>query len=366
MKKLIYLIVAIAALGFIVSGCIPVVPSSEQDESDNIEMTSVSKVVVPIVIDGILSPGEWDAYHLGTSVTDWSGGMSVDVYGYADDTYLYVAYVADKNQLGWAVAESLCVDCNLYYSTVEDGNLLDTLFNMYAPGESYQVQQTDDWVTWDDKGTLEGVSVEYFYTSMWDPPDSQGVAEFKIPLSLVAIEGVNQIELYGQYWQYDWATPFLVALPQPTYGHWVNNQRVPLYEVKTCSSDDVSSDSQIQGEVVFVDPMGNMTLVIQGNVEGLESNKCYTVWVRELFGYTGPSLDEHAASGYYMLETFTTNKKGKGKFHINILSEDLPTGTYEIQLAINDPDDPYGLYGCTVLATEAPPNCIIVTIKGQE
>ena len=32
-------------------------------------------------IDGVISPGEWDAYFLGTSITGFFGGMSVDVYG---------------------------------------------------------------------------------------------------------------------------------------------------------------------------------------------------------------------------------------------------------------------------------------------
>ena len=177
---------------------------------------SIFAVIMPvsaapdISIDGVLGEEEWDDYYLGTSVTTWQGGMSVDVYGYADDTYLYAAYVADKEQPGWAVAESLCVDCNFYYFTV-----LDTLFQMWATGESDQVQQTTDWVTWDDIGTLEIAGVEYYYVSMWDPPDNQGVVELKIPLSLIVIEGATQIELYGQYWQYDWATLFYVDLPVP-------------------------------------------------------------------------------------------------------------------------------------------------------
>ena len=180
-------------------------------------LTAVSGATTQITIDGVISAGEWDAYYLGTSVTTWQGGMSVDVYGFADDTYLYVAYKADKTQPGWAVAESLFVDCNLYYSTVKGDNLLDTLFQMWASGESYQVVQTEDWATWDELGTLETVGVEYYYVSMWDPPDNQGVAEFKIPLGLIVIEGATQIELYGQYWQYDWATLFYVELPPPLW-----------------------------------------------------------------------------------------------------------------------------------------------------
>ena len=73
-------------------------------------------------IDGTMSPGEWDAYLLGTSVTTWGGGMSVDVYGYADDTYLYVAYVADMTQLGWATAAGLCVSANLDYKTPQSAS----------------------------------------------------------------------------------------------------------------------------------------------------------------------------------------------------------------------------------------------------
>ncbi|MCD6528719.1 hypothetical protein J7L06_00285 [Candidatus Bathyarchaeota archaeon] len=139
--------------------------------------------------------------------------MSVDVYGFADDTYLYVAYKADKTEPGWALAESLCVGANFYFSTVKDGNLLDTVFHMENPGETWQVMQTEDWVTWVELGTLEANGVEYEYTSMWDSPDNQGVAELKIPLSLIVIEGANQIELYGQYWQYDWSELFYVELP---------------------------------------------------------------------------------------------------------------------------------------------------------
>ena len=189
-------------------------------------LTAGTAVAQP-TIDGTISPGEWDAYLLGTSVTTWGGGMAVDVYGYADDTYLYVAYVADKGQPGWEVAESLAVDCNFYTSTIEDSNLLDTIFQMWAPGESYQVQQTSDWVTWDDMGTLETAGVEYYYVSMWDPPNNQGVVEIKIPLSLVVIEGANQIELYGQYWQYDWATPFYVELPLPTRADVLSGNGIP-------------------------------------------------------------------------------------------------------------------------------------------
>ena len=151
----------------------------------------------------------------------------------------------------------------------------------------------------------------------------------------------------------------LVIGVQVASGKRVNAQRVPLYPVPSGSSWFVDTTAPSQGEVVFVDPMGNVTFIIQGNVEGLESNKCYAVWVRDLRdtpGYTGDFL-KRAGLGYYMLETFTTNVEGKGKFHINILSEELTPGTYEIQVAING--DCVNV-GRTVLATEL---WVTVTIK---
>lgn len=145
----------------------------------------------------------------------------------------------------------------------------------------------------------------------------------------------------------------LVIGVQVASGKRVNAQRVPLYPVFSGNSAYVNTDAPSQGKVIFVDPMGNVTFIIQGNVEGLESNKCYAVWVRDLRGtpgYTGDFLNESKKYGYYMLETFTTNVEGKGKFHINILSEDLSPGIYSIQLAINNSCDPAD-NGITVLAT---------------
>jgi len=215
MKKLLYLIVAIAALGLIVSGCIPVVPSSEQDESDNIEMTSVSKVVVPIVIDGILSPGEWDTYYLGTSVTNWGGGTSVDVYGYADDTYLYAAYLADMNQLGWSLAEQMCNSNNLYYKTPQSADWPDPGYTLLAAdGSPDDVLQTNG-SGWENKGSFADNGVEiYSGDGCYNTDPNPNVAEVKIPLSLLTYEGDDgQIRLSGQYWQYDSAMPFYVELP---------------------------------------------------------------------------------------------------------------------------------------------------------
>ena len=133
-------------------------------------------------------------------------------------------------------------------------------------------------------------------------------------------------------------------------GKWVNAQRVPLYPVDACNSKYVREDLPSQGEVVFVDPMGKVTFIIQGNVEGLTPNYDYAVWIRDLgsTNYTGDFTWFYEPLGYYRVETFTTNEEGKGKFHLNILSEELTPGSYEIQLAINDD---CVIIGCTVLAT---------------
>jgi len=130
-------------------------------------------------------------------------------------------------------------------------------------------------------------------------------------------------------------------------------QRVSLYPVDSGSSDYVRTDLPSQGTVVINDPMGDVTLIIQGNTFGLQPKYSYTVWVRNLDqngGYTGPYIMKYAPLGYYLLDTFTTNAKGRGHFHLNIQAQDLPSGAYGIQVAINDPQAG-GPYGKTVLAT---------------
>ena len=221
MKKLIYLIVVITVLGLIVSGCIPVVPSSEQDELGNLEIASVSKNG-GITIDGVLSTGEWDAYYLGTSVTSWSGGMSVDVYGHADDTYLYAAYVANMNVPGWSTAAGLCISANLDYMTPQSASWPDpgyTHISVY--GDGFAQTNGSGW-NWPDgwgntnPSVFTSRGIEYYvgepcYGSLYP-----NTAEIKIPLSLLTYAGNDgKIALGGQYWQYDWAEPFYVDIPLP-------------------------------------------------------------------------------------------------------------------------------------------------------
>ena len=75
MKKLVYLIIVIVAFGLIVSGCIPVVPPTEKDE------TSMLTKVKPDN-DG-LQPGlDFNGPHYNLNLigkkADWSGGGSYD------------------------------------------------------------------------------------------------------------------------------------------------------------------------------------------------------------------------------------------------------------------------------------------------
>ena len=187
----------------------------------------VSLALVPVagvganstpVIDGTISSGEWDAYKLGTSETTWGGGMSVDVYGFADETYLYAAYVADMTQPGWSVAAGLCVSNNLYYKTPQSAAWPDPGYTLLAAGGyPADVSQTDGsgWVSLPGSFADNGIDF-YSGDGCYNTVPNPNVAEVKIPLSLLTYAGNDgQIRLSGQYWQYDWATPFHVDIPLP-------------------------------------------------------------------------------------------------------------------------------------------------------
>jgi len=168
------------------------------------------------VIDGTLTSGEWDAYYLGTSVTGWSGGMSVDVYGFADDTYLYAAYEADMTQPGWSAAAGLCTSNNLYYRTPQSASWPNPGYTLLAAGGyPADVSQTDGsgWTSLPGSFADNGIDI-YSGDGCYNTIPNPNVAEVKIPLSLLTYAGAdNQIALGGQYWQYDGATPFFVAMP---------------------------------------------------------------------------------------------------------------------------------------------------------
>lgn len=85
MKKLIYLIVAIAVLGLIVPGCIPVVPPVEQNETSGLmKWNSPDLFVDDDYTSG--TPG-WGSTHfatIGEAITAASGGNTIEV---AEGTY---------------------------------------------------------------------------------------------------------------------------------------------------------------------------------------------------------------------------------------------------------------------------------------
>ena len=197
-------------------------------------LTAGTAVAQP-TIDGTISPGEWDAYYLGTSVTTWQGGMAVDVYGYADATHLYVAYKADITQPGWPTACLLNINANFYFKTPQSASWPDegyTILEMVFP----RVMQTDG-SGWVDIGTPTANGIVAGYTDMYSVSYEDAVsgaagahmAEFKIPLSLLTYAGTDGlIALTGQYWQYDWpTTPFYVTLPKPTKADVLSGNDVP-------------------------------------------------------------------------------------------------------------------------------------------
>jgi len=134
-------------------------------------------------------------------------------------------------------------------------------------------------------------------------------------------------------------------------GSFAGSTKAPFYTVTNGTSDQVTNTLG-GGSVTFNAPSGNVALIINGDVKGLQPNFKYAAWVRDLTGYTGPSLTSAPSLGYFKLGTFSTNSQGNGSFHFNILRSDLPAGTYSLQAAVNDagPDDAY--IGQTVVATQ--------------
>ena len=127
--------------------------------------------------------------------------------------------------------------------------------------------------------------------------------------------------------------------------------KAPFYTVDNGTSDDVTN-TLAGGSVMYNAPSGDVALIINGNVKGLQPNFNYAVWVRDLTGYTGPSLTSYAPLGYFKLGTFSTDAQGNGSFHFNIQRSDLPAGTYNLQTAINPAGDSDAYIGQTVVATQ--------------
>lgn len=178
---------------------------------------------VPITINGVIEAGEWDPYFLGTLVTTTGqGGMSVNVYGFADSTYLYAAYVADTTQQGWTDgSESLCIGPNLDYWTPSTAVWPERGYtHIGVPGDGFAQSDGSDWVWPDGYGntdpsvfTSRGIELVVGLPCYTSNPN---VVEIKIPLSLLEYAGTDgKIGLSGQYWQYTFADPLYVQLPLP-------------------------------------------------------------------------------------------------------------------------------------------------------
>jgi len=183
-------------------------------------LLAVTGTAGAITIDGIISPGEWDPYYLGTVTTDWKGGTSTDVYGYADDTYLYAAYVADTSTDGWNAASGLGVGANLDYWTPVTAVWPDQGYTHISPyGDGFAQTDGSGW-TWPDgwgngDWAVRGIEM-YVGHPMWNTNPNPNVAELKIPLSLLEYAGTDGvIGLSGQYWQYNFAPPLLVTTSPP-------------------------------------------------------------------------------------------------------------------------------------------------------
>lgn len=143
-------------------------------------------------------------------------------------------------------------------------------------------------------------------------------------------------------------------------GKWVDAQKAPFYEVPSKTSDIVSNVITA-GEVNIVDPMGNTSLIIQAKVRGLAPNTNYDFWVRDLTRFTGTNyLLRVEGSGWVYIKffTFMTDEYGNADVHLNLRADELPDGTYTIQVAIN----PEGVLE-TVIATQWPG--LNVTVKTQ-
>lgn len=127
--------------------------------------------------------------------------------------------------------------------------------------------------------------------------------------------------------------------------------QVGIYHVSGGSSDNVLNAQPYQGSVALITDKTDGSLRVIGSISGLDANKLYFVWVRDLTGYTGPSLFDPHVLGYFKLVSFTSDSSGKGVFSYKINGADLPSGTYNIQVAINDETGASNQIGVTVAAT---------------
>ncbi|NCA99138.1 MAG: hypothetical protein EOM08_03290 [Clostridia bacterium] len=116
--------------------------------------------------------------------------------------------------------------------------------------------------------------------------------------------------------------------------HAVLNVKLPVYHVTGGTSDQVDDDNPYKGHITVTTPRGANNLIIRGVIDELKKETEYSVWVRKLSDYTGTYLNH--SGNYYQLVLFKTDADGHGSFHLKIADKDLPAGTYELQVAINE------------------------------
>lgn len=93
------------------------------------------------------------------------------------------------------------------------------------------------------------------------------------------------------------------------------------------------------GKVIINLPEGMTGMVVQGMIRNLDPNEDYYVYLWETSNistwYTGTALLGNVGA-WLRFEIITTNEEGHANFHININSEDLCPGTYNISVFIDE------------------------------
>jgi hypothetical protein len=177
-------------------------------------------------------------------VTGFLGGTSVDVYGYADNTYLYAAYDGEAytSEPGWLLLSGFCPfvpsigDYNLNFWTPSTaswpapGFTRIGLFGDGLLGDGFGRTDGSDWV-WPDgdgNGDWTGRDIEFVAghpcgrATVGTPSHPSGplpnVIEIKIPLDQLTYAGNDGlIGLSGLDWEQGtddpFADPFFVSLP---------------------------------------------------------------------------------------------------------------------------------------------------------
>ena len=179
------------------------------------------------VFDGVISPGEWDDYFLGTSThhgCDGGGGdephVSCNVYAYRTATHFYVAWeMVDCSTGWWATARGVNIHANFYLkgpisaTWPEPGYTLLTMSGNGQCGYGVPGLKHTDGTTWVCISTLAGAGIDYGYTFTASP--DVGVGEFKIPWTQFSAGEETPIALFGQYWGYGFDTDVLFE-PAPS------------------------------------------------------------------------------------------------------------------------------------------------------